>query len=651
MSSWRFYIIAAVAPCLLTAQQLPMVKLFQYRITDYELHFTGDFQSKLRRIEDASYNGRSRRQALREVLEIGGDGSIYHPNLMVYSLALDAGLNQNLFSWAGPQQSQSTDRGFFRNVTFQSVLFSKKPLSMSLGYLRKYRQLNNDFFQDSEDLTRRANLNATWRNRRLPLSFGYTTDQREEYFGSRQVLVDEERYSLSGAWGGLESFRGNVRANHSQIHRREIGLYDIQIENTTVQSGFSLPLGANRRNSYQASLYGNNIVGTDTVTSITWNNRIQQELGRNLRSTAQYNYQYYLNSGTVAQTHRLNSNLQHQLYLSLTSTAGINWEFYQEDAYRKRDLEYRLGWEYTKKLPAGRLSANLEYKPHWTEINSDQGVTRRGEITHNFSESVSLLLPVSGVVPGTVEISDLTGLINYLNEFDYNIYEVGTTVEIQRTPVSAIPDSVDILVRFVYTGERTETTAYDNLSYGVTYQYQSFWGLIAGYKGNSINYSGVSPVSFYSYDERRDHNWFLKLDYNPLMLELTRESSDSRITPYTNTTLSLNGILGSYLSQYLMAQVQVGVQELPLRDDSQEFNRIVMEYFRRLSRNLKAQVSWGQREIRGSMNDLREQKWQGTVRYEVRKLTANLQYEYSERKFFREKEQDSRWSLSIDIRP
>ncbi|MFH1853201.1 MAG: hypothetical protein ABIA75_12740, partial [Candidatus Neomarinimicrobiota bacterium] len=213
MNRWHFYILAAIAPGLLTAQQLPMVKLFQYRINDYELHFSGDFQSKLRRIEDASYNGKSRRQAFREVLEIGGDGSIYHPNLMVYSLALDAGLNQNLFSWAGPQQSQSTDRGFFRNIAFQSALLSKKPLSVSLGYLRKYRQLNNDFFQDSEDLTRRANLNATWRNRRLPLSFGYTTDQREEYFGSRQVLVDEERYSLSGAWGGLESFRGNVRAN------------------------------------------------------------------------------------------------------------------------------------------------------------------------------------------------------------------------------------------------------------------------------------------------------------------------------------------------------------------------------------------------------------------------------------------------------
>jgi hypothetical protein len=145
-------------------------------------------------------------------------------------------------------------------------------------------------------------------------------------------------------------------------------------------------------------------------------------------------------------------------------------------------------------------------------------------------------------------------------------------------------------------------------------------------------------------------SWFCRVNYPPFNLDLKREASNSKITPYENWSATVDGILGAYLSQYFLARAQFGTQILPLRDDRQKFSSVLLRYFRRLSRNLRAEVSWQQRSVQGSLNELIERKWDVILKYDHTKVSFSLEYYLVDTQFFEELEYNQQWIASISIR-
>ena len=87
--------------------QMMQRKLISFTLRSYEVHFSSDIQNKDRQIADASFNGKSSLNTYFETLQINGTGSIYHPNLMFYSLSTGLGLNQNIYAQAFSQQGNT----------------------------------------------------------------------------------------------------------------------------------------------------------------------------------------------------------------------------------------------------------------------------------------------------------------------------------------------------------------------------------------------------------------------------------------------------------------------------------------------------------------------------------------------------------------
>ncbi|MFQ6614266.1 MAG: hypothetical protein ACE5D1_05425, partial [Fidelibacterota bacterium] len=164
-------------------------------------------------------------------------------------------------------------------------------------------------------------------------------------------------------------------------------------------------------------------------------------------------------------------------------------------------------------------------------------------------------------------------------------------------------------------------------------------------------YPASSFEGFSAQDDKRENAWFLNVDYAPFKLEVKRESSDSRLTPYTITSVTLNGILGSFLSQYLMVSTDYSWQELPLRNDHQEIQNLVLEGFRRFSRSIRAKLSWGRRSINGTLNDLVEEQWLAVVKYKTRNTIISLDYSWSRNTLMRDRELDKKMFLEVTITP
>jgi len=157
-------------------------------------------------------------------------------------------------------------------------------------------------------------------------------------------------------------------------------------------------------------------------------------------------------------------------------------------------------------------------------------------------------------------------------------------------------------------------------------------------------------VTWFTQDERRDLNWFCRINYPPINLDLKWDMSNSKITPYETWSATIDGILGSYLSQYLLARAQYGTQILPLQNDRQKFSSVLLRFFRRLSKNLRTEVTWQQRSVQGSLNDLMERKWDVILKYDHTKVSFSLEYYLIDTQFFEELEYSQKWILSISIR-
>lgn len=626
-------------------------RLLTFQLGDYSGHFTGDFQWKDRRIKGSVYNGESIRRAFFEELKFNGNGSIYHPNLFNYFIDMGLGFNQSQITWSGEKNPYSKDKGFFRDMMFRGVFLQKKPYNIIMSYRKNFRQLNNNFFEDSYNYTHNWQVQTRWQNPYFPVNFGYSSDTRDEYYGPRYIYIAEKRFDYTGGWGKRDQTFGDLRLSHLNLQRTEKGLYDIRQKNTTLQTSLTVPSESDKIKGVRSSVFANYITGSDSITTVNWTTTTGFNPRKNLWSKFNYSYRYYDTNGRGVNSHQVAAELGHQLYLSLESTLNIQYNRYLEKGFDKIEWRPNLGWKYTKRLPKGQLDANYKIQPRRENIYSEQGFQQRGEWVVMFDQLLPVLIPQNDVILSSIEVISLDRTITYVPNLDYQVLPYGTSAEIQRLPGSAIPDSVDVIVLYLFQGSPSQEIRYTFRTYGLSYKVLDFWGMVIGFKGFTAYYPEMIQTTWSRQDPRKVSKWYLKAEYSPLKFEFNHETSTSKITPYTKTSFSVNGIIGSYVNQYLLMRTQIGQQILPLRNDNQKYNNFNVEYFRRLARSLRLSVSFGQRRIKGLLNDLDERKFQVALKYSTRSVVVDINYQFATNTFFTEKETNKKCNIGIIVNP
>ncbi|RMF06548.1 MAG: hypothetical protein D6762_09245 [Candidatus Neomarinimicrobiota bacterium] len=631
--------------------QLPEKRWLSLRLNQWEGHFTGDFQAKERNLVSAEFNGHSSRNSLREEVRLDGTGYVYHPNLYQFAYGLGLGLNQNAIYRSHESSPYSQDSGWVRDVLYQSLLLPQKPYRLYLGYMKKYRRLDNNFFEDVESHSRQWSWRTGYRQPSWNVQTSYSSENREEFFGDRRVTLKEKRLLVTGGWGDRKTVNGSLQGGMTHSFREEKGLYTSDLTNWTFQGNLIIPFDEIGEKAITSSLLLNTITGDNDLTNISWNNTARTKLRRRLYGHTSYAFRYYDSGTSLLRTHTLQAGLNHQLYESLFSTVDGLLDLYGEPHSRRMEGKLPLQMNYKKHLPVGLLTANLGWTPNREWITYDGGMLLDQEMTHRFADGMTVLLTEPHILPGSIQVVSETGLIPFQVDYDYRVQAYGQGFEITRIPGGAIPDSALVLIRYQVEASPHQTVGYTHWSYGIGYSYQSWWGLQVGFTGSSLRLNTHSGGEFSIQDEKQDGTWYLKVDYSPFQGEITREFSTSKLTPYTRTTCRIRGIKGSHLSQYISLNYQISWEELPLRHDHQQIQFGNLEVFRRLSRALRGRISYGRRRIRGSLNDIQEEKWQAVLKYESRQVAVSLFYNYNHNLLFDSKELDQRWYLVVDLTP
>lgn len=634
----------------ITSAQITQKKWFSYKLRGYEVHMSSDIQNKNRQIKDAAFNGQSSINTYFESLQLNGYGSLYHPNLMLYTLTAGLGINQNTFSQSFSKNGKTKNNNFFQNIAFQSIWLGTKPYNIIIGYRRKYRKINSNFFDDSISQDNSWTAKGNWRTPTFKMNIDFGNDKRLEEYGNREIYAHEKRSGFRGSWGDPAKGNGAFNLNQNRVERVETGLYNTDIKNTTLQLTNSLPLKNHGKTTIYSSLFGNRIQSDKDIINVNISTRANYQWSKTLTFDGGYFFRYNDTQEQVSNNHTFNANLNHQLYASLATQLMFQEDILLESQYQKKGRELNAEWKYTKKLPLGRLFIDYAYKPRSEDIHSEYPLFRWVEDIYSFDNFNTIVLRQDNIKEESVEIYDETGVVQYFSNLDFVIYVYDNRIEIQKTPLSSIPDSSDVLIRYSWGGRTDEGSQSTAEQFGISYEYQSFLGINVGFKNRAMKYPKQAWTTLTKEDEKQERSYFLNLEYSPVSIRTNYTVSNSSITPYERLETNINTILGSYLTQYILLNVQYGSEYLPLRHDTQINTIISVELFRRLTRSLKVNSGFTQKIVDGKLNKLFEQRWYIQSKMENRKMALVFSYEKLIYRFFKEIETDQHWKFQIDFK-
>ncbi len=635
----------------LSYAQMTNVQLFRVRFSDFKAEFTGNYQNRTRMWSSAQNPGEYLRNVSSGELQFTTQGSVYHPDLLSWTAVTNLGLFHTNVSQAAEISSGLEDWNLFRDVYFRSALLPKKSMNLNAYYTRKFQQLTRDYFNLVNVHVDQFTLQGNWRNKVVPFNLEYSQERNLETFGERYVKVSEKRWAASGDWGSLRANGGMFRYRTISLNRLDKGYYDLSqvSHNLTVFS--RMLLGSEDQYKTQNRIVMNLVRGDQDITSILLTNTMQTDITDNLRANLTQASNYYKNPSNKLINYFIEGELYHKLYLSLVSRLKIKGDYVKEDSYRKYLVNGKLSLDYQKLLPLGKLFAGVGVHPKFEWIKNASGIVRFSETSHVFADQSTFFITQPGVQEESVQVLNSSRSIIYNRDVDYNLLPYGDYYQIMLIPGSAIDDSSEVIIQYVFEAPPEQNTRYTVWNYRFAYTITTFFDF-------TIEYNRL----FSLFPEQNDNYWWVqnrenreqlrtRIDMYPFNLEVVREVSRSNLIPYRLTKVQGGAILGSYTSQYLLFRSQLGWQEYPLTSDYQEHTMYQLEYFRRLTATLRFRVRGVRRVIDGDLNQIREEKWDVVLKDDHRIWSAEIMYEWMYSSFSNEKEYKKRWVINFSVHP
>lgn len=186
--------------------------------------------------------------------------------------------------------------------------------------------------------------------------------------------------------------------------------------------------------------------GDRSASSINLNEFLRLRLSPTVDTNYSYgiNYQEFGGNGQLAQS--VDASISHRFYQSLFSTAGAGGTYFTSDLGTIWSFSTRLGENYTKRIPGGRLG--LRFLPSFSYQDEDvkSGIlTVLGE-RHEVVIGSLIVLGEFFVLRETIVVRDPITLFEFTEGLDYRIIDLGQRTAIEVNPGSDLDPAVPPLV-------------------------------------------------------------------------------------------------------------------------------------------------------------------------------------------------------------
>ena len=408
-------------------------------------------------------------QKFRVSMSLETNGWIYHPNLMDYRLAVEPEFQRETFRQN--QTATTLTRSYYGDTSLLAfdagaTLLKQKPVSLNIFANRKTGQIDLTNAQDSditnETLGTRLNLN----NPTLPSSIALIRRKLDQT-GFYQSHEDRDEVHVRIRHNAKKSVtRLNMLYNNSETTRTTFETTDVLSKTVSTELNNTYSITDDNRVRLESQLYNvrADYNGQDQNSWIVSENLFWSH-SKNLLTRYRADYSRNEFGGFVNKETRLSADLTHHYKDRLTTDAGVATAANKFDGGNTDLYKSYVGFLYHQPIPWGSVQLGALY---------DYGVTNRSgtqrivPVQERFalSTGTETLLSKENIEPGSIVVTDITGVTVYAENIDYIVDIVGPNISISRTLMGAIADGQQVNVLYNYR----INTPYDDSRFGQKYR-------------------------------------------------------------------------------------------------------------------------------------------------------------------------------------
>jgi hypothetical protein len=581
-------------------------------------------------------------------------GSIYHPNLLTFTLSGEASPG---YSEEKTRSAVSITRSEFRvlgNYLANSIFLGNKPYRTSVYISENYSYRDYDFFNRVEVDTLRYGATTGYRAGPVPFTINLWR-RNEETFG----LADSSSIRETGLTFDAQNDRAFGRTTFNYTFN-DYTRHDFAAEagGTDHSFGFNDSETFGRRKNIQLNTSAGYSMREYTESpSDDVNAAANLSVEHRPWLSSFYDSSYYHSSSDSsvgsAESDNLNggASLRHQLYESLTSTLRLQGLGFSSSATSvdtngvsttSQSDTLRFGGgiteQYTKRLgQASRLTALGSFLYERTDQQNTGGTLIQVDESHSFPSGSGSGGPIDTFflnLPFVDETSivitdDQNTLPPYHEGIDYTVSRNGFLTLIRRTGTSTIPLGTTVLVD--YRAEASPSGQYDTLT-GLFQVRIDFWDGLLGIYGrlNSVQNHGspnliVQDINSFAFGADVNWRW--------LHAGAEYELYDSTFSSYRTMRLFESlAFKPDDVSTLNFDFVQSYTEYLDANRDEQNYS-FISRYRRRMTRHLGMDVEGGVSMRIGEGVDQTLAALRPGMEFRMGQLTIKAGYDFEYAKF------------------
>ncbi len=503
------------------------------------------------------FSGKSTELYFRETLNLTTTSYIVHPNMVDLSLSGSIGLVQDSLNTSGtipttgvnipatPGSQSNNETDYEWNVVATILRNSTAPLTLQTQ--RSEQLIDRTFGSSFNDIQTSYSANWLIRSKTIPTSFRFQRleDQQKSLLGEEDYSSEENSFEWQSEMHPTSNQTLSAAYHFSQTTERSGtgGSFDSQSQGGSVVD--NLDFGARRQHNLSSSLDYSQDTGVIDIERLRINEILRLKHTDSFDTYWGYTFEDQTVDTTEQTSNRGMAGFRHQLYQSLTTTGHVSVSDTQlNDGSSVDDVLGDLFFDYRKKVPWGRLEANLSFS-----YDVQDSTARSAEavfVNQPFTLSVAnpIVIRQQDIDVSSLKVYDAT-LHRWLNmgtRPDFQIIRRPDGVELLPTFSGPVPVTIGdaTLVTYGLLPEPANTVTTDTIGVGARYTFEETFlrnlSVYANYLIQDQSISASQPTLVQP-DSIRD--LILGLDYRIWDITFTaeQESHNSTVAPYDATRL------------------------------------------------------------------------------------------------------------------
>jgi hypothetical protein len=598
---------------------------------------------------DSSGNSTFKRLFLGPVFGLDANGSIYHPNLLTFSIDGEFSPGYEYQRSNAPGFEDKNGPMMLGNYQVNATLLGNQPYRLSLYGGQSYNYRDLDFFNQVEVFGWR--YGAIWGYQKGPVPFSINVWRRSE--DTNGALFNSSLLET-----GLEFNARNTRASgETSLNYTLTDTTRTDGDSHADDNWQSIALG-NTENfgSHQQMVLNTNVGYTNHTSTnnptddLTATANFQIQHTPTLTSIYDLDYDRTTNdtSAGTSKTNNLNGgiSLRHQLYESLTSTLRLQGiEFDSDGSFQdsngrnnsSRDNNTRLGImlteQYTKKLGSiGRLTAVGSVLVEHVDVSNGGQMLIVNDERHSFASYSSgsaisgndtFFLNLPYVDETTIVITDdKNNFPAYQEGRDYTVSTNGAMTMIRRTGNSTILQNSTVFVD--YRAKASPSGQYEAVTSLLNTRIDLWNGLVSVY--GRINSSQGNAPEGLLFVQQRNTAVGAETSWRWLRAGVEYENNNNRFSTYHSTRFFQSLAFKPDAFSTLSFDLNQTFTQYIDSDRNENDYLFMVRYQRRLARNFALHLDGGYSWMQSEGNDQSQAAIRPGVEFNLGRLSVQASY-------------------------